>query len=168
LHPHGSLWCLHLICGFRRVLMLGVIICSKCRRARGVSLSCKKVRCNHCGKYIDVSKARVFHRTEDHEEIARAVQKINERMTLETENNSARKRCRTLPRCQASKADLLTEEGLRRLALKLSGKGGFFSIQDIMSELKVNEEGATEILARMLSEGIAYEPMPGVFRPLPP
>jgi len=58
----------------------GVIVCSKCKRAWGISLSQKTGKCPQCGKKINVSKQKIFYRTLDLRDLQQAISKIQEKL----------------------------------------------------------------------------------------
>ncbi|HVO77858.1 MAG TPA: DUF1922 domain-containing protein, partial [Methanomassiliicoccales archaeon] len=60
--------------------MFGVVVCPKCKKARGVVLGSARAKCPRCGHSIDLSKARVFYKTEKQAELAEAVKKMNDRL----------------------------------------------------------------------------------------
>jgi len=146
--------------------MYGVIICPKCHRARGVSLSTRKAKCPRCGHAIDVSLAKVYHRTDSQEELVLAVQKMTERMATNIEDFPAEKKRKGRPKAVASKKSYRSEEDLRQLAIELSGQKGEFSMQEMMSRLDVDEDKAERTAKAMLDLGLVYEPSPGRFKPL--
>jgi tRNA G26 N,N-dimethylase Trm1 len=148
--------------------MFGVIICPKCHRARGVSLSTSKAKCPHCGHSIDVSLAKVYHRTDSHEELVLAVQKVTERLAVDIEDYPAKKKRRSKPKSLEGKRSFRTEEDLRQLIGELSAAKGEFSLQDISSKAGVDEPKAEKIAQAMIDAGLAYEPSPGRFKPLSP
>ncbi len=145
--------------------MYGVIICPKCHRARGVSLSTSKAKCPRCGHNIDVSLAKVYHRTGSQEELVLAVQKMTELMATDIEDFPAEKKRRSRPRATRPRGHR-SEEDLRRLVAELSSARGEFSLQELMSELDVDEAKAEQIAKRMIDSGLIFEPRPGRFKPL--
>ena len=148
--------------------MFGVIICPKCHRARGVSLSTSKAKCPHCGHSIDVSLAKVYHRTDSHEELVLAVQKMTERLAVDIEGYPAEKKRRGKPKSLEGKRSFRTEGELRQLIGELSAAKGEFSLQDLSSKVGVDGPKAEKIAQAMMDSGLAYEPSPGRFRPLSP
>ncbi|MDD1756655.1 MAG: hypothetical protein LUQ39_07480 [Methanomassiliicoccales archaeon] len=146
--------------------MFGVIICPKCHRARGVSLSTSRAKCPHCGHSIDVSLAKVYHKTDSQEELALAVQRMTERLAANIEDYPAERKRRSKPIAAKKRKGLRSEDDLRSLAIELSGQKGEFSIQDIMSHADVDEERAERIAQTMIDSGLIYEPGPGRFKPL--
>jgi DNA-directed RNA polymerase subunit RPC12/RpoP len=55
-----------------------VIVCSKCKWARGAKVESKRVKCTRCGATIDVRLARAFGRADNELDLARAVGEVNE------------------------------------------------------------------------------------------
>lgn len=148
--------------------MFGVIICPKCHRARGVSLSTSKAKCTHCGHSIDVSLAKVYHRTDSQEELVLAVQKVTERLAVDIEDYPAEKKRRSKPKSLEGKRSFRTEEDLRHLIGELTAAKAEFSLQDISSKAEVDQPKAEKIAQAMMDAGLAYEPSPGRFKPLTP
>jgi hypothetical protein len=57
-----------------------VVVCSKCKWARGVKATSKRVKCNHCGATLDVQMARPFASADNERDLARAVGEVNENL----------------------------------------------------------------------------------------
>jgi len=55
-----------------------VIVCSKCKWARGAKADSKRVKCTHCGASIDVQMARAFGRADNELDLAKVVGEVNE------------------------------------------------------------------------------------------
>ena len=55
-----------------------VIVCSKCKWARGARADAKRVKCTRCGATIDVKKARIFAHADNELDLAKAVGEVNE------------------------------------------------------------------------------------------
>lgn len=146
--------------------MFGVIICSKCHRARGISLSTSKAKCPHCGHNIDVSLAKVYHKTDSQEELVLAVQRMTERLAIDIEKFPAEKKRRSRPMMAEGKRGFRSEEDLRKLVIELSGQKGEFSLQEMMSKLDVDEAKAEKLVKAMMDSSLIYEPGPGRFKPL--
>jgi rRNA maturation protein Nop10 len=145
--------------------MFGVIICPKCHRARGVSLSAKKVKCPHCGRTIDVSMAKVYHRTEDQEELVLAVQKMTERLAVSIEDYPAerKRRGKVAPKECKTKS---SEQDLRALAIELTEQKGQFTLEDLMAETGASADKASLLLEKMRSAGLVFETSPDRFKAL--
>ena len=58
-------------------MRFGVIVCSKCKHAKGVELSSKTTKCTHCGKILHVKKLKVFYTTDSQAELHHAVGRVN-------------------------------------------------------------------------------------------
>jgi hypothetical protein len=146
--------------------MFGVIICPKCHRARGVSLSTGKAKCPRCGHNIDVSLAKIYHRTDSQEELVLAVQKMTEKLATDIEDYPAEKKRKSKPRTVEGKRGFRSEEDLRHWVKELSEEKGEFTLQELMSKLSVDEEKAERITRAMMDSGLIYEPGPSRFKPL--
>jgi alkylated DNA repair dioxygenase AlkB len=146
--------------------MFGVIICPKCHRARGVSLSTIKAKCPHCGHNIDVSLAKIYHRTDSQEELVLAVQKMTEKLATDIEDYPAEKKRKSKPRTVEGKRGFRSEEDLRYWVKDLSAEKGEFTLQELMLKLSVDEEKAERITRAMMDSGLVYEPGPSRFKPL--
>jgi len=57
----------------------GVIVCSKCKMAKGVILSNKTTKCNRCGKVIKLDKVRILFKTNTINELKNYIGKTNSR-----------------------------------------------------------------------------------------
>ena len=55
----------------------GVIVCTKCRRAKGVDLSCKTTRCPGCGKVLNLKNLSIKYKTNSEEELRQAIGLVN-------------------------------------------------------------------------------------------
>jgi uncharacterized Zn finger protein len=146
--------------------MFGVIICPKCHRARGVSLSTSKAKCPRCGHNIDVSMAKIYHRTDSHEELVLAVQRMTESLARDIEDYPAEKKRKGKPKMVEGKRGFRSEDDLRKWVIELSGEKKEFSLQELMSKMDVDEAKAERITKVMMDSGLIYEPMPGRFKPL--
>jgi hypothetical protein len=47
----------------------GVIVCSKCKQAKGIDLSFKTTRCVRCNKFIKIDKVRILYKTNSEQEL---------------------------------------------------------------------------------------------------
>jgi uncharacterized Zn finger protein (UPF0148 family) len=144
--------------------MFGVIVCSRCHRVRGIDLHTKRTVCPGCGHSMDVLKAKIYFETEDRRELAEAVRlkakeiapKLDENYT-ESWSVGAEKEITAIPK--------LDEQGLLMVALQLSKETGEFSKEELMNEFSLeDEENISQLLEKMLLEGLIYEPEPGRYR----
>ena len=55
----------------------GIIVCSKCKMAKGVILTNKTTRCNRCGRLIDLNKVSILFKTNNHIDLINHIGKIN-------------------------------------------------------------------------------------------
>jgi len=144
--------------------MFGVVVCPKCKKARGVVLGSARAKCPRCGHSIDLSKARVFYKTEKQAELAEAVKKMNDRLSEGIEDiDVERKRRRSVTK-KETKARR-TEDSLVALAKELTESSGSFSLEDFARGLELkDEEEASRLVEAMLAQGLLVEPRPGRYR----
>lgn len=55
----------------------GVIVCPKCRRAKGVDLSCKTTRCPGCGRVLTLKNLSVKYKTNSEDDLRRVIGLVN-------------------------------------------------------------------------------------------
>lgn len=143
--------------------MFGVIVCSRCNRVRGVELDARRTTCPGCGHSIDVTRARVYFRTEDLGELAEAVRQ--KAMEIAPTSNGKETMNWSLEVGKEPVERKLDENALLLAAVRLSERSGDFSLSDLMDECKIEDrEKTSELLERMLHEGLIYEPEPGRYR----
>ena len=58
-------------------MRFGIIVCSKCKKAKGVSLDNKTTKCFYCGRAINLSKVKILYKTESREELQNKLGKLN-------------------------------------------------------------------------------------------
>jgi transposase-like protein len=61
-------------------MRLGVIVCPKCKQAKGVDLSKKTSRCPRCGRVLNVLKLTIFYETESQDELRQAIGLVNAKL----------------------------------------------------------------------------------------
>jgi hypothetical protein len=144
--------------------MFGVIVCPRCNRVRGVDLSRREVTCPGCGLSIDVSKAKVYFRTENQTELAEAVRQMTREIapgldsTLEEAWTVGGGEGEASPK----KRD---EQGLMIAATKLTEEKGGFTIDELADYLEVDDrEWLRTKVSNLLSGGQIYEPETDIFR----
>jgi len=146
--------------------MYGVAVCPKCHRAKGVALSCKTTECSHCGHSIDITKARIYHRTDSQQELAAAMKIMTEKLAVRIEDFPAeRKKGRNSVPKKRAKVQM-NEDDLRSLAARLTKEKGSFALKDVATALDVSDLEAQMVLEKMLSHGIIYEPEAERFKAL--
>jgi len=55
----------------------GIVVCSKCKRAKGFLLSNKTTRCVVCGKVLNIKKQKIMFKTDSQIEMQNAIGIIN-------------------------------------------------------------------------------------------
>ncbi|UCD92854.1 MAG: DUF1922 domain-containing protein [Methanobacteriota archaeon] len=151
--------------------MFGVVVCSRCKRARGVDLRSKTARCQ-CGNQIQLKEAKKFFESNDQREIASAVGKLNAELaggTEEWEKISGKSDT-------ADTEDLYSEivasassvtnqkERLTIVVRGLTDALESFTIEDfekVLNNLGIKK--VEESLHLLLEENIIYEPRKDVF-----
>ncbi len=58
-------------------MRLGVIVCPKCKKVKGVDLSCKTTRCPRCSKVLTIDKLKIFYKTESQQELQQTIGLMN-------------------------------------------------------------------------------------------
>jgi hypothetical protein len=117
---------------------------------------------------IDLSKARVYARTDSKDKLPEAVRRMTEKLAVNIEDYPAeRKRpAKTLQQeKKPKKADALNLEELRALAVELNQDRDDFDARDVKSSLKLqSDDDANKLIEKMLDRGIIFEPGAGRFR----
>lgn len=150
--------------------MYGVVVCSKCRRAKGASLSKKTTTCQ-CGNKIMIKGARVRVRTKDARDLAVAVASENARLRGGLEEY---RQAVGLPRRiggvhgrvaeEASKA-AKKDEKIMAVAANLTLRLGAFSEKDFVLVLtSMGIAKPREHLNRLVELSLVFEPEPGRFK----
>ncbi len=152
--------------------MYGVVVCPRCKRAKGVNLKQKTTTCA-CGFEIRVVPARVRARAETAQELARLVGQISAEIAGGTE---AYERARALVRRKrprdvhvrviavAAKARDRASR-VRAAAIELTRELEVFSISDwdrVLAGLGIPQP--EEALATLLRDNTVFEPKAGFYR----
>ena len=58
-------------------MRFGVIVCPKCKKVKGVDLSCKTTKCHRCGKILKIDKLKICYKTDSQEELRKAIGIMN-------------------------------------------------------------------------------------------
>ncbi len=58
-------------------MRLGVIVCPKCKKVKGVDLSCKTTKCPRCSKVLTIDKLKIFYKTNSQQELQQAIGLLN-------------------------------------------------------------------------------------------
>ncbi|MGD1059856.1 MAG: hypothetical protein ABR879_00140 [Methanomassiliicoccales archaeon] len=144
--------------------MFGVVVCPKCKKARGVVLGSARARCPRCGHSIDLSKARVFYKTDSQAELAEAVKKMMDRLNEGIEEiDVERKRRRPFEKKEVRTRR--TEDSLLAAVRELSERLGTFGPEDFAKSIETKDvEEASKLIDNMLAQGLLLEPRPGRYR----
>ena len=155
--------------------MYGVVVCPRCRKAKGVALSQKTTACP-CGFDIHVVPARVRARTSIPRELPGLVGEVNAEIAggLAAYRDAARPRKR--PRSRNVHARVVASavragdrmHRIRAAAEGLTRELDVFSLDDwreVLGGLGLVE--AEEALQELLKGNVVYEPRPGFFRTVP-
>lgn len=133
-------------------MMYGVVVCSRCERARAVNLSQKTSTCE-CGSRIDVKRSKVYYESGSQRDVAEAVRRLSTRIADAPASGLG-------DRVEASgpRGDLST-------TLRESMKDKVKSKQQLRTILAaLGVEDADKTIARLLEEGVLYEPQKNHFR----
>lgn len=152
--------------------MYGVVVCPRCRKAKGVDLSQKTTQCA-CGFEIRVAPAKVRARAESPRELASLVAQVN----AELAGGLKEYRKATAPRPRRRSRDVhLRVAGLaaragdrahrvRAAAVELTRELEVFSIADwtrVLTALGIPDPEAT--LDELVRTSVVYEPRAGFYR----
>ena len=58
-------------------MRFGVIVCPKCKKVKGVDLSCKTTKCPRCGKILTIDKLKIFYKTNSQQELQQVIGLMN-------------------------------------------------------------------------------------------
>ena len=58
-------------------MKLGVIVCPKCKKVKGVNLNHKTTRCSRCDKVLKIDKLKIFYKTDSQKKLQQAIGLIN-------------------------------------------------------------------------------------------
>jgi len=58
-------------------MKFGIIVCSKCKRAKGVDLSYKTTKCIRCNKILEIKKTKILYKTNSEIELRQKLGLIN-------------------------------------------------------------------------------------------
>ena len=152
--------------------MYGVLVCPRCKRAKGVNLDRKTTTCA-CGFTIRVAPARIRARAESAREIVSLVGEVNAEMAggLEAYRRATVPPRRKRPRDVhvrvvglASKSSDRTSR-LRAAATELTRELEVFSLDDwnrVLDGLGIARP--EEALGALVRDNIVYEPKAGFYR----
>ena len=58
-------------------MKFGIIVCSKCKRAKGVDLSNKTTKCIRCNKVLKIGQMKVLYETNSEQQLRQKIGLIN-------------------------------------------------------------------------------------------
>ena len=58
-------------------MKFGVIVCPKCKKVKGVDLTCKTTKCLQCGKVLTIDKLKIFYKTDSQQELQQVIGLLN-------------------------------------------------------------------------------------------
>jgi len=151
--------------------MYGVVVCPRCRRAKGVDLAQKTTACA-CGFEIRVVPAKVRARASTARELAPLVGRVNAELAggadVAAEASAPRRRARSRDvhtRIVAAAASGDRARRTRVAAAELTRELEVFSLEDwrkVLAGLGIPDPEA--VLAELVEAGAVYEPRAGFYR----
>jgi hypothetical protein len=166
-------------------MKFNVILCPRCKTARGAVAGTKTTNCTKCGKRINLKKARVLANVEYETELARVVGEINMKiqdgedifqMDLDSVTGEGTKdmALEERPQDRYDKiAGLLAEISGRdnrivEAAKLLQMAVGDFSQEDffqVLDKIGISDgQKQEELLKRLLDNDVLYQPKIGIYR----
>jgi DNA-directed RNA polymerase subunit RPC12/RpoP len=151
--------------------MYGVVVCSRCRKARAVDLRTKTVRCQ-CGNQIDLKESKKFFESHNQKEIASAVGRINaeigggiEEWEKLVDDTSGEESGDIYSKIVSDAADTpVVQDRLEMVARNLTDAFGRFTRKEMEKALRMlGMKDVEDRIQALLQENIIYEPEPGVF-----
>jgi hypothetical protein len=58
-------------------MKLGIVICPRCKQAKGIHLSYKTTKCFRCRKVLTIKNLKIFFKTDSQEKLRQAIGTIN-------------------------------------------------------------------------------------------
>ena len=58
-------------------MKFGVVVCPRCKKAKGTILSYKTTKCNRCGKVLDLGKIKILYKTNSEQKLRHSLGLIN-------------------------------------------------------------------------------------------
>jgi hypothetical protein len=151
--------------------MYGVVVCSRCRKARAVDLRTNTARCQ-CGNQIDLKEAKKFFESFDQREVASAVGRLNAEISggieewEELVGDKSKDDVGDVYSKIVSDASDVSEvqERIEIVARSLTNAFGSFTRKEMEKVLRMlGMRDVEDCVQALLRENIIYEPEPGVF-----
>jgi hypothetical protein len=151
--------------------MYGVVVCPRCRAAKGVDLAQKTTTCA-CGFVIELAGARILFETADLRELAAAVGRARAELAggladYETLAARGRKATRDVFLRVAARAARAGDKAhrIRAAARALSEELVVFTTQDLFRVFAIlGVEDHEAALDELVAKNVVYEPRPGFYR----
>jgi len=61
-------------------MRFGIVVCPKCKKAKGINLSCKTTRCIRCDKLLMLEKLRILYKADSKQKLRQTLGLINAEM----------------------------------------------------------------------------------------
>ncbi len=144
-----------------------LIVCPACGKARGVESRRKTTTC-HCGRKIDVPKAKPHYETDSPLDLAHAVAQANAQILGGEKPKKERRSRKNDPFSELAERVKAVKDPLERLkvvAMELTVAGGDFGVEELKKVAAlIGRTTAEEMAARMVEHAIVYETADGRFR----
>ena len=155
-----------------RLSMYGVVVCPRCKRAKGVNLKQKTTTCQ-CGFVIHIVPARIRGRAESARELAPLVGKVSAELAGGTEEYRRAQAPVRRRRSRNAHVRVIAVAGkgrdrasrVRSAAIELTRELEVFSLSDwerVLAGLGI--PNPAEALATLVEENTVFEPKAGFFR----
>jgi hypothetical protein len=59
---------------------LGIIVCPRCKKVKGIDLKHKTTKCPNCGKILTIDKLKIYYKTDSHIKLQKAVGILNAKL----------------------------------------------------------------------------------------
>lgn len=144
----------------------GVVVCTKCKNAKGVDLISKNTRCTRCGKQLSLRKLNVYFRSDSQTEIASKVGELNAKLRDVdiTPEHTPKSDPHTLA-VKESSFGSNERERLSIIARVLTRELGSFGREDIQKIIEIKGTGdINEMIESLKKLDDVYEPEREVFK----
>ena len=168
-------------------MKFGVVLCPRCKTAKGIRLNTKTSRCAKCGKNIDLKKAQVLCRVNSERQLSKVVMEYNKSIMggneiyLEDIKSKKQEKKKATGEKESENSSLVYEEVLSKLnvvsgrdekivcaAKELCNLKEEFTEDDFIEILRGigidKEEDCRRYLAKLMANDMIYEPKSGIYR----
>ncbi|MFP4170028.1 MAG: hypothetical protein ACLFUV_03265 [Methanomassiliicoccales archaeon] len=147
--------------------MFGVIVCPRCHTVRGVDLSSRSGSCPRCGHQIDVTRAKVYFRTDSQKELATAVRQKAEEIAVTLDDPLGVEEIRERMEGPERESADMRRERVHRTAVRLTKEQGSFTVEGLMGELGMDRQQTERMMEDMIQNGLVYQPREGIYKATP-